>query len=153
MAAERSRGCAALWGVRFVYHSTRICIYIYIIYLFIYVYICIYICTYIYIYACSPRSSPARRAAPPPASLPRPSPAREVDVRLPGKGKSNSHRTRPVHLIITMIKWTRTSRLSIKNSPSHLPPALRVGPNQRFSMSGFLAGRGKFASARRETEG
>jgi len=44
--------------------------------------------------------------------------SRKVDVRLPGKGKSNSHGTRPVHLIITMIKWIRTSRLSIKNSLS-----------------------------------
>ena len=41
---------------------------------------------------------------------------RKVDVRLPGKGDSNSHGARPVHLIITMIKWIRTSRLSIKNS-------------------------------------
>ena len=38
----------------------------------------------------------------------------KVDVRLPGKGNSNSHGARPVHLIITMIKWIRTSRLSIK---------------------------------------
>ena len=38
---------------------------------------------------------------------------RKVDVRLPGKGNSNSHGARPVHLIITMIKWIRTSRLSI----------------------------------------
>jgi len=30
----------------------------------------------------------------------------------------HSHGARPVHLIITMIKWTRTSRLSIKNSLS-----------------------------------
>ena len=44
--------------------------------------------------------------------------ARKVDVRLPGKGKSNSHGARPVHLIITMIKWIRTSRLSIKKSLS-----------------------------------
>ena len=35
-----------------------------------------------------------------------------------GKGNSNSHGARPVHLIITMIKWIRTSRLSIKNSLS-----------------------------------
>ena len=51
---------------------------------------------------------------------------RKVDVRLPGKGNSNSHGARPVHLIITMIKWIRTSRLSIKNSRSgHVlsPPA------------------------------
>ena len=31
-----------------------------------------------------------------------------------GKGNSNSHGARPVHLIITMMKWIRTSRLSIK---------------------------------------
>ena len=43
--------------------------------------------------------------------------ARKVDVRLPGKGDSNSHGAGPVHLII-MIKWIRTSRLSIKNSLS-----------------------------------
>ena len=41
---------------------------------------------------------------------------RKVDVRLPGKGNSNSHGARPVHLIITMIKWIRTSRLSKKIS-------------------------------------
>ena len=41
---------------------------------------------------------------------------RKVDVRLPGKGNSNSHGARPVHLIITMIKWIRTSGLSMKNS-------------------------------------
>ena len=39
----------------------------------------------------------------------------KVDVRLPGKGNSNSHGARPVHQIISMIKWIRTSRLSIKN--------------------------------------
>ena len=33
--------------------------------------------------------------------------------RLPGNGNSNSHGARPVH---SMIKWIRTSRLSIKNS-------------------------------------
>ena len=43
---------------------------------------------------------------------------RQVDVRLPGKGNSNSHGARPVHQIISMIKWIRTSRLSIKNSVS-----------------------------------
>jgi len=40
---------------------------------------------------------------------------RKVDVRLPGKGNSNSPGARPVHQIILMIKWIRTSRLSIKN--------------------------------------
>ena len=43
---------------------------------------------------------------------------RKVDVRLPEKGNSNSHGARPVHLIITMKKWIRTSRFSIKNSLS-----------------------------------
>ena len=42
--------------------------------------------------------------------------ARKVDVRLPVKGNSNSHGAGPVHLIITMIKRVRTSRLLIKNS-------------------------------------
>jgi len=48
------------------------------------------------------------------AQLKRPS----LDVRLHvlGKGNSNSHGARPVHLIITVIEWIRTSRLSIKNS-------------------------------------
>ena len=41
---------------------------------------------------------------------------RKVDVRLPGKENSNSYGARPVHLIITMIKWIRTSRSSIQNS-------------------------------------
>ena len=54
-------------------------------------------------------------------------PARKVDIRPPGKGNSNSHGTRPVHQIIWMIKWIRTSRLSIKNSVSlHLQPARKV---------------------------
>jgi len=44
--------------------------------------------------------------------------ARQIDVRLPGKGNSNFHGARPVHLIITMIKWIRTSRFSIKKSLS-----------------------------------
>ena len=29
--------------------------------------------------------------------------SRKIDVRLPGKGNSNSHGARPVHLIITMV--------------------------------------------------
>ena len=40
---------------------------------------------------------------------------RKVDVRLHGKGNSNYHSARPVHLIITRIKWIRTSGLSIKD--------------------------------------
>ena len=40
-----------------------------------------------------------------------------------GRGEvslSNSHGARPVHLIITMIKWIRTSSFSIKKSLSDL---------------------------------
>ena len=44
--------------------------------------------------------------------------AGKVDTRLPGKGNLNSHGARPVNQIISMIKWIRTSRLSIQNSLS-----------------------------------
>ena len=37
-----------------------------------------------------------------------------ADIRLPGKGNSSSHGSRPVHQIIPMMKWIRTSRLSQK---------------------------------------
>jgi len=51
-------------------------------------------------------------------------PYMKVDVRLPEKNKSKSHSARPVHLIITMTKWFRTSRLSIKKSlPAPPPPS------------------------------
>ena len=49
-------------------------------------------------------------------------PSREVcetgpsHERLPGKGNPNVHGARPVHLINTMIKWIRTSSLSIKTA-------------------------------------
>ena len=39
-------------------------------------------------------------------------------MRLPGTGNSNSHGARPVHQIISMIKWIRTSRFLVKNSLS-----------------------------------
>ena len=58
-------------------------------------------------------------------------PARKVDVRLPGKGDSDSHGARPVHLIITKIKWIRTSRLSIQNS-------LSLGPARQDSLDWYL---------------
>ena len=45
-------------------------------------------------------------------------PAPKVVARLE-KGIQNSHGARPVHLIVTMIKWIRTSRLSMKNSRCH----------------------------------
>ena len=41
-----------------------------------------------------------------------------VDIRLPGKGNSNSYRTRLVRQNISTIKWIRTSKLSIKTSHS-----------------------------------
>jgi len=42
------------------------------------------------------------------------------DERLPGKGNSHTHGARPVHVIIKMIRWIRTSRLSTKNYLSAL---------------------------------
>ena len=63
---------------------------------------------------------PAGRHAPrspSPAKISLPS-TRKVDVRRPGKGNSNFHGARPVHLIITMIEWIWTSRLSITKSLS-----------------------------------
>ena len=56
-------------------------------------------------------------------------PFRKVNIRLPGKRQLNSHGARPVHLIITMIEWIRTSRLSTKNSLSGLTALL--GPYGR----------------------
>ena len=41
---------------------------------------------------------------------------RKVDIRLPGKGNSNTHGASSVHQTISMIKWIRTRRLSMKNS-------------------------------------
>ena len=47
---------------------------------------------------------------------------RKVDIRLHGKGNSNTHGARPVLSIITMMKWIPISRLSIKNSLSFAGP-------------------------------
>ena len=47
---------------------------------------------------------------------------RKVDVRLPGQGNSNSYGARPVHQIVSMMRWFRTSRLSRKNSLSLCRP-------------------------------
>ena len=38
-----------------------------------------------------------------------------VGLGVPGEGNSNSHGARPVHQIISMIKWIRTSKLSMQN--------------------------------------
>ena len=70
----------------------------------------------------------------------------KVDVRLPGKEISNGcGGARPVHLIITMIKWIRTSRLSKKNSLSLLPCSHQpsgVDQIQAWALSHFSPGRG-----------
>jgi len=47
------------------------------------------------------------------------------EVALPGKGDSNSHGAGPFHPTISMIKWIRIRRLSIKNSLSR-PPTQRA---------------------------
>ena len=65
----------------------------------------------------------------------------EVDVRLPGKVDSNSHGARPVHLIITIIKWTRTSRLSINNSLSERSCTGRVQGDQGSAAAAAPRGR------------
>ena len=52
-------------------------------------------------------------------------PARKDDIRLPGKGGSNSMAQGRSTNIISMIGWIRTSRLSIRNSLSGLT-ALRA---------------------------
>jgi len=54
---------------------------------------------------------------------------RKVDIRLPRKGNTNSHGARPVHQIISMIKWIRTSRLSIKNYVCRSPSYVRLMKN------------------------
>jgi len=58
---------------------------------------------------------------------------------------------KPPYRVIKTSSGTPRSCLTestLRNSKR--PPALRVGPNRRFSISGLLAGRGEFASARRE---
>ena len=64
---------------------------------------------------------------------------RKKDVRLPGKGNSSSHRARPVHFIITLMKWIQTTRLPIKKSLSLLAwDMARAGP-ARLSINNLLA--------------
>jgi len=71
---------------------------------------------------------------------------RKVDVRLPGKGNSNSRGARPDHLIITMIQWIRTSSLSIsvafvvvRRPPCPAPRGSRS--DSAFLISGFTTTR------------
>jgi len=58
------------------------------------------------------------------------SPSRVLYSSWTGKGNSKSNGARPVHLIITMIQWIRTSRLSIKNSLSGLAVPNAAGTQQ-----------------------
>ena len=63
---------------------------------------------------------------------------RKVDVRLPGKGNSNPHGARPVHLIITMIKWIRTSRRGLLfNGRLELVEAGRLRYSSQFENKYF----------------
>ena len=55
--------------------------------------------------------------------------------RLVRKGNSNSHCARPVHLSISMMKWIRTTRLSIKKSLSELSGFTQQGKSP-FSKRG-----------------
>ena len=65
---------------------------------------------------------------------------RKVDVRPPGEGNSNSDGARPVHQIITMTKWTRTSRWSTENSLSTKTKARIIWP--RVRVESITKGRG-----------
>ena len=68
---------------------------------------------------------------------------RKEDARLPVKENSNSHGARPAHIIITMMWWIQTSRVSIKNSlANQCRYAACVGLElQRFqaALVGFLS--------------
>ena len=57
----------------------------------------------------------------------------KVDARLPGKGNSTSHGARPVHQIISMIKWIWTSKLSIKHSLPGRQTGRQAGEADSFS--------------------
>ena len=50
---------------------------------------------------------------------------RNLDARVPGKENSNPHGARPVHLIITMIKWIRTDTAERRADAEELLGAVR----------------------------
>ena len=62
---------------------------------------------------------------------------RNVDMRLPGKGNSTPMVQGRSTKIISIIKWIRTSRLSIKNSLSYEPSPKTTGyePAKRYTPS------------------
>ena len=75
-----------------------------------------------------------------------------MDIRLPGNRNSDSHGLRPVNQIIPMITWIRTSRFSIKNSPScHRRGCPKIRQQSRSTVGGerpaIRAGRGSCRSA------
>jgi len=76
---------------------------------------------------------------------------RNVDIRLPGKGNSNSHGARPVHLIMMMIDWIWTSRLSIKNPLSLGVVGDYAYGTRRDGLGGEEAGDGQDGPAYRGT--
>ena len=58
-------------------------------------------------------------------------------MRLPGKGNLNSHGARPVHQIISIIKWIRISRLSMKNADKHVQLASAELPDDLQPLQGL----------------
>ena len=73
------------------------------------------------------------------SSTPSPVHHMKVNIRLAGKGNSNSHGARPVHQIISMKKWIRTSRLWMQKSlsPVHQQET-RARSNPLFSTLAFV---------------
>ena len=76
---------------------------------------------------------------------------RKVDIRLPGKGNSNSHGARPVHLIITMMKWIRTSRLS-SSSPAFRAAAWGMEEGSYLRLTDFVSRNSRLQSNAEEEE-
>ena len=92
-------------------------------YIYIYVYICKYVYIYIYIYIYENIQFRASHALLRMVTVYAVPAIESTYLRCatqlrPGKGNSNSHGARPVHQIISMMKWIRTSKLSIKKSLS-----------------------------------
>ena len=66
---------------------------------------------------------------------------RQVIIRLPVKGDSKSHGARPVHQIVSMMKWIRNSELSIRNPLSrwrHVPHEVIKANIKKRTFRGFV---------------
>ena len=63
--------------------------------------------------------------------------SQQVDVRPPEKANPNSYCARPVHLIITMMQWIRTSRLAIRNFLSGSRGGRGLGADRQISVFRF----------------